>query len=810
MRRRFSCALVLACTLAAALPAAATGAVVDRFSSSVIFFRASEGERNDVTVSLDPAAVGGPAYTVSDAGSDPLIARDGCEQIDPTTATCAARPGDLIFVNLDDGDDRYAQSAPNDTGLCGGPGDDMLTGGPGVDVMGGDSGSDTLSGGGGDDILEGETSACVVGEPDVTPAPGDDVLRGDDGRDVLQAGRGNDDLSGGAGPDELFAFDGDDRLDGGAGGDLLSGDDGRDELLGGTERDILCGGEGNDVERGGDGNDELGVSFAAVENCRDGGDDVLMGEAGDDTLDAAPGRGFLREGSPFGLPDPPDAANGADVLSGGPGQDTVTYVGRTAGVSASIGAGTADDGAASEGDDVAADVESVVGGAGDDVLAGGPAGDRLDGGDGSDIVSGGDGDDTLLGGGTDAGADRLFGERGADRLEGGGGPDRLAGADGPDSLAGGGGNDELDGGGESDRLAGGPGLDRVAGGPGDDVLEGAANPLVGADGADVLVGGEGRDTLSGGPGDDTLAGGPGADSLSGGDGDGDAVDYGSVRVPVRVSFDDVADDGPAGERDDARSDIERLEGGLGDETVRGTARAERLRGSEGEDYLDGAGGTDELDGGLAGDVLRSRDGVPDRVGCGPGIDFAIVDPVDRVLSDCELVDEGGEQPRAGGQAIVQPAGGSVTMRAPGGQRLVPLAERVALPLPATIDTRAGTVRVGVATRGGRRAARVSGGRFVLASSPRRAEILLAKASRRACAARSTKPLARLRIRTGAGALYVYGAQGFAIGQRADVIVEELCSGTRYRVRSGRITVSDRGRRKPLKLRAGTGYLVRRG
>ena len=803
-------ALVLACTLAAALPGAASGASVERIGSSAIFFSAAGGEVNDVTISFDPVAVGGPAYTVSDAGSDPLIPGDGCEPTSDTTATCAARAGDQIFVNLRDGDDRLVQSAPNTTGMCGGSGDDIMTGGPGVDLIGGDSGSDTLSGGGDDDLLEGETSVCSLNAPDIATPAGDDVLRGDDGHDVLDGGRGRDDLSGGVGPDELYAFGGNDRLDGGAGSDFLSGDDGQDELLGGPDRDILCGGRGNDVERGGDGNDALGVSLAARENCRDDGDDVLAGEEGDDTLDGAPGRGFVREGSPFNTPDPPDAANGADVLAGGPGQDTVTYLGRTAGVSASIGAGTADDGAAGEGDDVAADVEAVVGGAGDDVLTGGPAGDRLDGGDGSDIVSGGDGDDTLLGGGTDAGADRLFGERGADRLEGGGGADRLDGADGPDSLAGGGGNDDLDGGNESDRVAGGPGLDRVAGGPGDDVLEGAAMPLVGADGADVLDGGEGSDTLSGGPGDDTLAGGPGADALSGGDGDGDAVDYGPVRVPVRVSFDDVADDGPAGERDDVRSDIERLEGGQHDETVRGTDRAERLRGSEGEDYLDGAGGADELDGGLAGDVLRSRDGAPDRVGCGPGIDFAIVDPVDRVQSDCELVDEGGDRPRLGRQGIVEPAAGSAAMRAPGGQRLVPLADRVALPLPAAVDTSAGAVRVIVATRSGRRMARVSQGRFVLATSRRRAEILLATASRRACAGRSSKPLARLRIRADAGALYVYGARGFAVGRRGDWVVEELCGGTRYRVLRGAITVSDSGRRKPLELRAGASYLVRRG
>ncbi|MEA2219656.1 MAG: hypothetical protein QOJ35_2282 [Solirubrobacteraceae bacterium] len=810
---RGSRALVLACALAAMFPAAAAGAEVARTGSRALLVDAFDGERNDVTISLQTDVIAGPAYTVTDAGTDPPSAGDGCTTTaDPRTVTCAAFPGDQIVVDLGDGDDRVVQSTSDDSVLCGGDGNDTLTGGPGNDTIGGDAGDDTLAGGAGDDVLEGSSSSCAraAPPPDVTPPPGDDVLRGDDGRDVLDGGSGRDDLSGGAGPDELFGYGGDDVLDGGAGSDFLAGDGGNDQLTGGADRDIMCGGMGNDIERGGDGNDDLGASlYAARGNCFDDGDDVLAGDAGDDTLDAGPGRGFVRPGSQLDPPAPPDAANGADAMSGGAGFDTVTYAGRSTTVSISIGAGGADDGAAGEGDEVAGDVEAAIGGAGDDVLTGGPANDRLDGGDGSDVLSGAGGDDTLLGGGTDTGGDRLSGGPGADTLEGGGGPDRLAGDDGPDTLAGGGGDDELDGGSESDRLSGGPGLDRLAGGPGDDVLEGAGTPLVGADGADVLDGGDGSDTLSGGPGDDTLTGGPGPDVLSGGDGDGDTADYGRVLVAVRVSFDDVANDGPAGEGDDVAGDVERVVGGQGDDTVRGTARAERLSGGEGEDYLDGAGGSDELDGGLAGDVLRSRDGTPDRVGCGPGIDFAIVDPADRVQSDCEIVDQGGEPAVAGRQAVVTPAAGAVAMRAPGGERLVPLVDGAALRLPAGIDTSAGAVRIALMTRHGRRTARVSDGRFILATSVRRAEILLSTPSRRACAGRAHGPLERLRIVAVGHALFVFGAHGFAIGRRADWVVEELCAGTRYRARRGAITVSVGGRHEPVKLRAGASYLVRR-
>ena len=814
MRRPLVCWLVLACTLAAALPVSAQASFIGRFGGT-LFISASEGERNDVTIALERDARGRLVYRITDAGPVEPFWSDGCEgsPLDPQTGTCDASESDEILVELDDLDDRVVQSTPRLSGMCGGPGDDVMIGGSGQDFIGGDGGDDTLAGEGGDDALEAETSTCAsFNVPDVTPPPGDNVLRGGDGHDVIDGGEGRDELAGGAGPDELFAYAGDDLLDGGDGQDFLSGDDGRDELLGGGARDILCGGLGDDHERGGDGDDEVGASLAARENCRDGGDDVLAGEGGDDNLDAGPGRGFLREGTPFGFVDPPDAANGADAISGGAGRDTVTYVGRTSAVAISLGAG-ADDGAAGEGDSVAGDVEVAVGGAGDDRIAGTPGGDRLDGGDGSDAIDGGDGDDTLLGGGIDAGADRLTGGAGDDALQGAGGGDALTGGAGADTVSGGGGDDELDGGDDPDRLAGGPGLDRLSGGPADDVLEGAATPLVGADGGDVVDGGAGADAIAGGPGDDTLAGGPGPDALSGGEGEGDAVDYGAARSPVRVSFDGVADDGVGGEADNVVGDVERVRGGSGDETVIATERAEQLQGAEGEDYLDGGGGFDELDGGLAGDVLRSRDGTTDRVGCGPGVDFAIVDAVDRVAADCELVDEGGEPPRRGLRAIVEPADGSLAIRAPGGRRLVPLVDRVALRLPARVDASAGAARVTLAVRGGRRSARLSGGHFIVDQGgvvPRRAEIRLLLGAR-ACPARSRRlgvPLRRLRVHASDG-LRVHGEHGSAVGRGADWLVEEHCGGTRFRVLRGRIVVRDDRRRAPVTLRAGTSYLARR-
>ena len=86
---------------------------------------------------------------------------------------------------------------------------------------------------------------------------------------------------------------------------------------------------------------------------------------------------------------------GADALLGGPGADTADYSYRTAALSVDLD-GKANDGAAGEGDSVASDVESIVGGSADDRLRGGPGANRLSGGGGTDtLVSRDSGPDTV-------------------------------------------------------------------------------------------------------------------------------------------------------------------------------------------------------------------------------------------------------------------------------------------------------------------------------------------------------------------------------------------------------------------------------
>ncbi len=85
----------------------------------------------------------------------------------------------------------------------------------------------------------------------------------------------------------------------------------------------------------------------------------------------------------------------------------------------------------------------IFGLGGDDAIAGGNGKDCLVGGDGADVLRGGNGEDVLIGGDSqdtidgDNGPDRLFGGPGDDTVSGGGGPDHIDGGDGTDSCDGG-------------------------------------------------------------------------------------------------------------------------------------------------------------------------------------------------------------------------------------------------------------------------------------------------------------------------------------------------------------------------------------
>jgi Ca2+-binding RTX toxin-like protein len=202
-------------------------------------------------------------------------------------------------------------------------------------------------------------------------------------------------ITGGAGNDKLTGGSGDDVLSGGSGADVLRGGPGYDvadysrrtapisvSLDGAADDGTIRPAEGDDVGadieevRGGAGADKLSAGPNGTTLVGNGGDDVLIGGPGDDTLVG-------------GL--------GADTMSGGAGTDTVDYSARTMDVAVTLD-GAANDGAVGEGDNVAADVENVIGGLGSDLLVGGPGPNDLDGGPGDDVIDGDGGRDVLHGG----------------------------------------------------------------------------------------------------------------------------------------------------------------------------------------------------------------------------------------------------------------------------------------------------------------------------------------------------------------------------------------------------------------------------
>jgi len=145
-----------------------------------------------------------------------------------------------------------------------------------------------------------------------------------------------------------------------------------------------------------------------------------------------------------------------------------------------------------------------------------------------------------------------------------------------------------------------PDFEVVLGGIADDTLAGSA-------GAERLEGGDGDDTLIGGGGPDDLFGGPGTDLAS----------YEDRGAPVHVNLAEPGNDGEPGENDYVREDVERVEGGSGDDTLLGDGKAnvllgragnDRLAGAEGDDLLVGGSGNDQLSGDVGNDTLFGSGG----------------------------------------------------------------------------------------------------------------------------------------------------------------------------------------------------------
>jgi hypothetical protein len=329
----------------------------------------------------------------------------------------------------------------------------------------------------------------------------------------------------------------------------------------------------------------------------------------------------------------PGELNNVGVSSGTAGEVHIADGGLTVGPGCTL---VQTDGAICSADGVSSIVlnlgdqdDSAHGGAGviPVIVNGGPGDDRFGSGTEPDEFNGDEGNDVFV--------DPPFAGVSADAFSGGSGTDRAYYGERHDAL-----NISLDGvandgaAGEGDNIE--TDVENIWGGYGDDTIAGddAANAINGGGGSNYLDGGGGDDVIGDiGCGTNTMVGGGGNDdltadginvnvdagagddtirdrhycsaagTLAGGSGT-DLLDYTAVDVSnVNVTLDGVANDGFAGEHDNAEPDIENVTGGPGDDYIQGNAADNVLNGGDGNDVLDGGPGADTLVGAAGEDLV---------------------------------------------------------------------------------------------------------------------------------------------------------------------------------------------------------------
>ena len=259
------------------------------------------------------------------------------------------------------------------------------------------------------------------------------------------------------------------------------------------------------------------------------------------------------------------------------------------------------------------DNDTLIGGAGDDLINGGIGADVLDGGTDNDRLFGGEGDDLLIGG---IGADVLNGGAGTDTADySTAGAGVIASLISPSANRGDALGDtyfsieNIIGSAFNDRLFGDIGINTLIGGDGDDLLNGG-------DGDDIISDGAGDDISVGGAGNDVFIAGTGANDFRGNAGI-DTVDFSQIdgRAFVNLATQTINDAGqPDGEaNDDVIASIENLIG---------TNSGDFFLGNNGQNRLEGGAGNDTLNGGAGNDIIVDGDGDDLSIG-GAGNDLFI-------------------------------------------------------------------------------------------------------------------------------------------------------------------------------------------
>ncbi|MBB2940952.1 Ca2+-binding RTX toxin-like protein [Actinoplanes lutulentus] len=399
--------------LTSASPAHAATTRVASVSGTTVTYKAAAGKQNKVVITRS-----GRTVTIDDRVA--ITAGKGCKKVkgDKTKVRCTpAKAPTRVKIYTYDRSDSIVNRSDLSMTATGGTAADTVHGGPRGDVLRGETGNDKLYGHGGADTLEGRT--------------GNDLLDGGPGNDRLDGFVGNDRVYGGAGDDEMrssavLGGPDNDVFSGGAGVDSVnyflytrgidadadgtSGDDGQsgekdtirtdvEGIVGGSGNDRLYGTSRNDHLFGGPGNDRLQGGA---------GNDSLHGYEGSDVLDGGAGNDQL-------IGDDPNAGVWPDVIRGGAGRDRVAYGNYTKPLTVDLDGAQRDDGQAGERDTLGADLEDIVGGAGNDRLTGNASANNIRGDLGNDVIRGGAGNDVLDG---EDGRDSLYGDAGDDQLSG--------------------------------------------------------------------------------------------------------------------------------------------------------------------------------------------------------------------------------------------------------------------------------------------------------------------------------------------------------------------------------------------------------
>ncbi len=454
----------------------------------------------------------------------------------------------------------------------------------------------------------------------LNPYPIKATIFGNEGNDLVTLGgvhNGYFEVLGGSGDDSLTgpAAALSSILQGEAGNDNIRGNAANDLILGGIGTDILTGGAGDDTIEGGSGDDRI---------QGDTGDDLLIGDDGSDLFVWAAGDGF-------------------DNVTGGLGQDVLSFTGRQAAdnlfqISSAQGPpapgifGPALSNSAItrlDGDGVVrtSDVEQIM-------AFGGQVCNRFEVGNMQQttvslvdlrfgphpdstnlaIVNGTDTNDSIVVSSPQAGQVNVNGLPALVRMFGT--------AKSVDTL-------KLVAGAGNDSIAITPGAAQeiytlVEAGDGDDFIQGIAMAYGGA-GNDTLIGTDGNDLLVGGTGDDSILGLAGDDSLI-----GDSIMFG-----------DVPDDAHSCNGDFEVVDVvgsftggsDTIRGGVGNDTLQGNQGDDFLYGDDGIDLILGQEDADWMEGGNGDDSLYGHEG-DDTIYGGAGVDVIYgLDGNDSIMGD---------------------------------------------------------------------------------------------------------------------------------------------------------------------------------